>query len=69
MNDIICKILNKFLLILNKENLNIILVYGDIIIILVISLIVFYNKIFVGYIEVGFRIYDKYFFFLEELNR
>lgn len=45
-----------------------VLVYGDIIIVMVVVMVVFYWCILVGYVEVGLCIYDMYQFWLEEMN-
>lgn len=66
--EIICWILEGLKFIFVEFKLDVVLVYGDMMMMLVISLAVFYQCIFVGYVEVGLCMGDFYLLWLEEVN-
>lgn len=66
--EIICCIFEGLKLVLELFKFDVVLVYGDIIIIMVVSLVVFYQWILVGYVEVGLCIGDLSLLWLEEGN-
>lgn len=66
--DIIIKVFLGLCDVLKDFCLDMVLVYGDIIMLMVVLLVVFYWQVVVGYVEVGLCIYDMLFFWLEEMN-
>ncbi|MEO0293114.1 MAG: UDP-N-acetylglucosamine 2-epimerase (non-hydrolyzing) [candidate division WOR-3 bacterium] len=62
-------LLKKMKNILEKENLDLLLVQGDTTTSFVAALSAFYKKIPIGHIEAGLRTFDKYQPFPEEINR
>lgn len=69
LSDITCNITKRLEPILEKENIDLVLIQGDTTTTLVASLTAFYNRILVGHIEAGLRTYNKLYPFPEEINR
>ena len=67
--DITTRALQSLSDVISEVKPHIVLVHGDTTTTLSGSLAAFYNQVAVGHIEAGFRTYDKYSLFPEEVNR
>ena len=69
LTDITSSVLKKLEPILEKEQVDLVLVQGDTTTTFAAALVAFYYKIPVGHIEAGLRTNDRYYPFPEEINR
>lgn len=69
LSELTARIISKMDIVLKENKPDLVLVQGDTTTVMAVSLVAFYNQIFVGHVEAGLRSHDRYSPFPEEINR
>jgi len=69
LSELTARIISKMDVVLKESKPDLVLVQGDTTTVMTVSLVAFYNQIFVGHVEAGLRSHDRYSPFPEEINR